>query len=769
MGALADAAATKPDASWIEISTDTTTWQRFTLAPITVGRDAGCTVVITDQRASRVQGVFRRDGRGWVYEDQLSANGSWVGGGRTQQADVGPDFVISVGDGTDAPRVRARVGQGGDRGQPTAQDGPARARPTPTLDIGRSSENHVVVDDLMVSRRHAQFVPASDTGPAHVVDLGSANGVFIDGRRVDGSADLAQGQQLRIGPVTFELADGHLRRRVPDPVILDARGVTVITPDGVRRLDAVDLQVRRGELICVVGPSGAGKSTLLGVLTGTREKAAGTITLAGLSLDEHYDDIRQQIGYVPQDDIIHHQLTPRQELRYAAELRLEPDVDPAERAELVDTVLTTVGLTAPADRPISTLSGGQRKRANVAIELITKPPVMFFDEPTSGLDPGHDKLLMQQLRVLADDGRAVVVVTHNIAYINLCDYVLVLAPGGRPAFWGPPTTALQAFERDDFADVFIGLEDGRLNLVSVAPGAEPTSSAATPPPPAVRTAHSWAQRFQVLARRYLTILAADRRNLALLLVQAPVLGLLARLIGSGAGLGLHAAGPNPTARRVLFTLVLCATWIGASNSVREVVKERPTYLRERLIDVPISAYLASKLAVLGALTLLQSAVMVVVVLAGRPGPTSITGLGAAELIGDVWLAGVAGLCLGLLISAAVTKPDKAMALLPLLLIPQFVLSGAVLPLDQSPPLQPLSWLTSSRWGFAAAASSVDLHALENAPAPHGAATATTDLLWHHTTRVWTLDCSLLLIMSAAALAGAAWLLRRSEGGSRWSS
>ena len=763
----------------IEVSVDSGQWVTISLSPATVGRLPSSSVPVTHPDVSREHGMLIWTGVVWAFQDLGSSNGSWVDGLRlTSRCPVRQETTFRLGTSAGSPVLRVRPV--GAPAKPNAiPTSGARVRAT-RLTVGRAPDNDIVIDDLMVSRHHAVIRIGADppaiTSQATLTDLRSVNGTFVDGHQVKELAELKPGQDIQIGSARLRFEDGTVRLLPVDETVLLASGVTVVTPDGVTRLRAVDLAVRRGELVAVVGPSGAGKSTLLGVLTGTRRISSGRVVLAGRSLRDSYDELRQIIGYVPQDDIVHPQLTPRQELRYAAELRMATDVSAPERERLVNTVLGQLGLTEAADRPISKLSGGQRKRTNVALELLTKPPIMFLDEPTSGLDPGHDKSLMQQLRALADDGRAVLVVTHNVAHLDVCDRVLVLAPGGHTAFLGSPGDTLSAFGARDFAEVFQALER------EVEHEWQGRTTSDLPPPsearvllPIAHTAHTWRQRFSVLERRYLAIIAADRRNLILLLGQAPLLGLLIRAIGNSSGLATGLTQPNATARRVLFTLVLCATWLGASNAIREIVKERAIYTRERLIDVPISAYLASKAVALMTLTLIQSLVLMLVALGGRPGPSraALLGSGQLELLIDVWLAGCAGVCLGLLVSAVVLKPDKAMTILPLLLVPQFVLCGGVLPLRGTPALDPASYFCSSRWGFAAAASTVDIRNLELAThqtpdppisADHVAEVRQNDSdpLWGPGAEIWLADVAVLVLMSGASLAAAGRLLARSE-------
>ncbi len=274
----------------------------------------------------------------------------------------------------------------------------------------------------------------------------------------------------------------------------------------------VSFQLPARSLLAVVGPSGAGKSTLLNALTGFRPADSGTVWYAGRDLYASYDELRRRIGYVPQEDLLHTTLSVRKALEFGAQLRFPPDVTEAERTARVDEVLAELGLTQHANTQVARLSGGQRKRTSVALELLTKPSLLYLDEPTSGLDPGLDKSVMQSLRTLADDGRTVVVVTHSVANLDVCDFVLMLAPGGYVAYFGPPSGALAYFGKTDFADVFLALEatpgpewDERFRaskLYRASAGGPPgrTGEGRAPRhPPAVRSV----EQLATLTRRYL--------------------------------------------------------------------------------------------------------------------------------------------------------------------------------------------------------------------------------------------------------------------------
>lgn len=332
---------------------------------------------------------------------------------------------------------------------------------TARVRIGRFPDNDAVLDDLLVSRHHAELHRFA--GGWRLVDLASANGTYVNGQRISQTM-VAEGDVIGIGHAMLELIGNRLATSADaGNAGFEARGLVVTTSDGRRLLDDVGFTLGSSNLLAIVGPSGAGKSTLLGALTGGKPAEAGSVCYGGRDLHTDYDELRHRIGFVPQDDILHPQLTVRRALSYAAQLRFPPDTSPAERERRIDEVLAELKLTEQAGQRISSLSGGQRKRTSIALELLTRPSLLFLDEPTSGLDPGLDREVMQTLRALADNGTTVVVVTHSVANLDQCHQLLVLAPGGQLAYYGSPAQALDYFGQADYADLFDLLRAGTTN------------------------------------------------------------------------------------------------------------------------------------------------------------------------------------------------------------------------------------------------------------------------------------------------------------------
>ncbi|HEX6683337.1 MAG TPA: ATP-binding cassette domain-containing protein [Candidatus Limnocylindrales bacterium] len=323
--------------------------------------------------------------------------------------------------------------------------------------IGRDPRNNVVLTDLQISRFHAEIRRVGDT--FQVVDLGSRNGTYLNGRQVAKPMVVHAGDVVSVGRHEL-LFDGHALHDHVDtgPASLLADDLTVRIGNKVL-LDDVSFALSEGSLLAVIGPSGCGKSTLIKALTGLRPATQGRIWYGGRDLYADYASLRYRLGMVPQDDVLHKQLKVRTALRYAAALRFADDVPRKVRWAKVNEVMQTMRLTERAKQRIDLLSGGQRKRASVAMELLTEPSLFCLDEPTSGLDPALDKEVMTELRELADKGKTVIVVTHSVLHLDRCDRVLVMCIGGTMGYFGPPDQLLGFFDADDYAEVFQKISD----------------------------------------------------------------------------------------------------------------------------------------------------------------------------------------------------------------------------------------------------------------------------------------------------------------------
>lgn len=423
------------------------------------------------------------------------------------------------------------------------------------IKIGRANDNDIVIPEVLASRHHATLIPTSHGTEIH--DNRSINGTFVNGSRVD-SAVLHEGDVVTIGNIDLLFAGGTLARRHESATAtptggLDVRGVTWTIENNKVLLDDISLGAQPGTLTAVIGPSGAGKSTFARLVAGYTHPTRGTVSFEGHNVHAEYASLRSRIGMVPQDDVVHGQLTVQQALMYAAELRLPPDTTKDDRAQVVARVLEELEMTQHLHTRVDKLSGGQRKRASVALELLTGPSLLILDEPTSGLDPALDRQVMTMLRQLADAGRVVLVVTHSLTYLDVCDQVLLLAPGGKTAFSGPPSQIGLAMGTTNWADIFSTVAndpDGAKARYLARTGPPP------PPPPAQRPADlgdpshtSLFRQFSTIARRQVRLIFSDRGYFIFLALLPFIMGRCpCRCPATSASASPTRWGPRPMSR-----------------------------------------------------------------------------------------------------------------------------------------------------------------------------------------------------------------------------
>ncbi|GGL44553.1 FHA domain-containing protein [Nocardia jinanensis] len=639
-----------------------------------------------------------------------------------------------------------------------ATEGPiARADRIPPggLAIGRTSDNQIVVNDPLASRKHARLVAGAEG--LTLEDLGSANGTFVNGVRQQRTA-LRERDIITIGNIDFEVQQGTLvhRQRPVAEQGLAVHGVGFTVEGNKQLLVDVNMQAARGTLTALIGPSGAGKSTLSRLIAGSTQPSGGAVSFEGRDLHAEYEALRSRIGMVPQDDVLHRQLTVRQALGFAAELRLPPDSSKADRQQVIDGVLRELSLTEHADTRVDRLSGGQRKRASVALELLTGPSLLILDEPTSGLDPALDRQVMVMLRELADAGRVVIVVTHSVACLDMCDQVVLLAPGGKTAYAGNPAGVEAALGTSDWAKIFADVAanpDAAFAHYRSRQAALPP-----PPPPAARQSGggsppqsgAWKQ-FSTLARRQLRLILADRGYLVFLVVLPFVLGGLSLVVP-----GQYGFSPPPLTQtddgsfvrigssepqQLLVVLILGACFMGSTLTVRDLVGERTIFLRERAVGLRSGAYLTAKIVVFSVAALLQSGVMIGFVLLGkkRPEEGSVLAIGGAELYLDIAATAVACVVFGLLLSSLAKSSEQVMPLLVVAIMGLLVMAGGLIPVTDRVVLEQVSWLFPSRWGYAAGASTVDIRSLF--------VQSQQDGFWEHTRSAWFLDIGLVVAIT----------------------
>lgn len=783
----------------LEVSTNIDTEKRsypLNRQVLTIGRDPASDIFINRPTVSGLHAQIVREGNSFVFIHPHPSRGKTLNGiiykGRTiagtepfrKTLTRGDVFRISDEHGT---LVTLTYNDGTGATQEQVPEIRPIALGAPVITLGRAPDNTVVLNHPQVSAHHARLEQVA--GGYRILDSGSTNHVYVNGQRATQQV-LLPGDEVHIGPFKLTYTGTQLTQQdESEGVRIDAVHLRKQGNKGIVLLSDISLVVPPRKFVALVGGSGAGKSTLMDALNGLRPAQQGVVFYNGKDYYRHLAAFSTQLGYVPQDDIIHRDLTVEHALYYAARLRLPGDFTEKQIRERIDAVLEDVEMKGRRNLLVSKLSGGQRKRVSIALELLANPSVFFLDEPTSGLDPGLDRKMMLLLRKLADKGHTIVLVTHATNNINACDYVCFLTQGGRLAYYGPPDDAKTYFGKTDFAEIYSALEPTEENpdipaqaeaRFKQSPEYQRYVNGPLSQGPASRVnaqTHTEAlklpsrgnpgRQFRILVARYLELIKNDRVNLAILLLQAPIIGLILFFLANAGTFAttsiatcphradiVNNAGPvllscqnelqqlnalstpegqafkaqrfpgksdeqivkdsivigsGGNAQKMLFIMAFAAVMFGCLNGAREIVKEIPIYRRERTVNLGIAPYMFSKIVVLGVLCLLQSLVLELFVAVKTPFVYSIILPPFLEIYITMALTSLAGLLIGLTISAIVPNSDRSMSIVPIVLIPQVIFSGVLFSLDKPQFLQVLGAFFPARWAMAAMGSTVGLH------------------------------------------------------------
>ena len=726
---------------------------------LTIGRSPDNDLILSNAHISSHHGYLEYRDRRWRYFDLDSTNGSAVNGQQIESAVLKDGDILQLGIKARSPVLIAFQEQNPEQlsadvfGSVLVGSTSLDLRAAPLL-IGRDQRCGLFLDSPVVSRQHARLEQTSQ-GPM-LVDTNSVNGTFVNGERITRPVVLRPGDVVQIGPFTLTYGpEGLQQYSSADGMRIDGIGLIREVGSGSTRkriLQDIDISIRPREFVSLVGTSGAGKSTLMMALNGFT-RADGHVLVNGDDLYEHFDLYRSMVGYVPQDDIIHRDLTVENALRYAAQLRLPPDTSEEEIKARIDKVLEQVEMIGQRGQVVNSLSGGQRKRVSIAVELLAEPSLFFLDEPTSGLDPGLEKKMMQTLRRLADDGRTIVLVTHATANIVECDHVCFLSQG-RMVYFGPPQDALPFFgvTTGDFADIYTQLDDpdpqiarqkaaeweqrfkgsnyyqrfvsGRQQELPAGPSKDGAGAQSSGP------RVSSLRQFTVLTRRYLELVLRDKLLLTVLMAVMPIIGALLLMISGNNWLvgnalpeidsqlaaELATEGKNATyaivgdSQTLLFIMALASVLLGLFASVYEIVKERSIYRRERMVNLRILPYICSKVVVLGAFALIQCLLLMAVVAIRVDMPREGLLLPApVEMYVTLVLGTLAAILLGLLVSAVVPNSNTVIYLVFLVLFVQMIFAGVIF--DLPGVANNFSSLTLTRWTMEALGTTADMDTL----------------------------------------------------------
>lgn len=737
-------------------------WQSVQLydGEYVIGREPSCDIQIKSMSVSRQHARIKVDGDQFWVTDLDSSNGVVLEGEKIDSGEphpVSPEsvfviakmpFLVSKQAQTDTHTKAQLSGFATqvvsapvlDMYQSLSQVQPAMTQASRVADIdfldlsgkerisiGRAADNDVQFDHPAVSRYHAVIKRMGKR--FQIRDTQSANGVYVNGKLIDEQSWLNQGDYVKIGPFDFVFSGTGIRVDEMQGYTIRAKGLNKWVAEDINLLENISLEIGANEFVAIVGMSGAGKTTFLDAINGYRPATDGEVFINEISLYDNYSMFRDDIGYVPQRDIVHMQLTPWMALDYAGRLRFPPDTSTEERHEAVERTLRELGLWERKDVTISRLSGGQLKRVSIGVELLTRPRLLFLDEPTSGLDPGTEFEMMKLMRGLADQGRTVMVVTHTTKNVMLCDKVVILGTGGYLVFYGAPEDALEYFDayrtpREkleksmEFDEIYRLLEDPERGIPaewadryqeseyspqekeeevpvhsSAGMSLSQMSAAAAPSSKQAKKISSLRQ-LAILSARNTKILLQDKVSLGLMLALAPILGLMNTVWGRN--IYDPVEGNIEFAMGLWFMCAVVAMLVGAMSSVREIVKEADIYKRERAVGLKILPYVFSKLWLGLIMAIYQGGVILLIALLFVDVPVSGQEV-YLEFFITIFLGVLTGYLVGLVISSAVPNQNAALIALIAVVVPQLIFGGLLIPLEKIPFGREISHAVFSRW------------------------------------------------------------------------
>ena len=556
--------------------------------------------------------------------------------------------------------------------------------------VGRDSSCDLRINDTRISRKHASIKKLSDD-KFLIKDLGSLNGVYVNGSKISGTKTISKNDNIFISKYLLKI-DGKAKD-LSDELAISAIGIEKIYPNqkkGKKALHKMDISVPSRSLLAIMGPSGCGKSTLLKSLNGESPPTKGRVLIFNQDLITNYEYLKTQIGYVPQDDIVHKQLTVEQSLFFAAKLRIA-NISKADIKVKIDQILSELNISHIKKNLISDISGGQRKRVSIAIELLTDPMLLFLDEPTSPLDPQTIEDFLNILKKLSENGTTVIMVTHKPEDLDYMDEVIFMADnnGGKIVYYGDSTQYKDYFNVNNAVSVFSQIS-GNNSKKWVEKYSNPRPLSTTQDREKVlinKSNQSPIEQFFWLTYRYFKIKTNDKVNTSIMLLQAPIIALLACLVFKEVSLS------------VLFIMAVSAVWFGSTNAAREIVGELPIYKRERMYNLKLIPYIFSKITVLSFFSIIQSFVFIYI-LYFYYGDSDFDIFFNNPFSSFIWMSflTISSTFLGLLLSAIFDTSEKVLAVVPIVLIPQIMLAGLVAKIG-SKTVEFVSYMTFTRWGI----------------------------------------------------------------------
>ncbi|HSI70851.1 MAG TPA: FHA domain-containing protein [Gillisia sp.] len=668
-----------------------------------IGRKGhGADIEINDSSASRKHGIIQKQNGKIYIRDTGSLNGIYINDNKIE-----PQALVEINNSDNIHITSENFTiYSGDNSNIEESNGVASKEKTPipsskfkhaikdkgVLSIGRLSVNDIPIDDPTVSRRHAKIT--YENNQYFIEDLGSKNKTYLNGNEVRRKTKLEDSDIVTISFYTINLLEGFKDLKKQKNSI-SAITIEKVYPNGKVGLQPLSLNIKTSSFIALMGPSGCGKSTLLKCLNGENPATSGEVYIHGLSLNKNFNLIKKKIGYVPQDDIIHKELTVYKTLYYAAKLRLPDDTTDEEINKRIKKVIKDLNLEQDKkknilDIQVGDLSGGQRKRISIAVELLTEPTILFLDEPTSPLDPETIENFLKSLRSLTKEGTTIIMVTHKPEDLNYVDEVVFLGVQGHLTYKGSSSQLVSSFEVNNIVEVYSRMSNPQEVAHFYKKPATGSNLAPTPVEMNKDKPDSFFRQLYWMAVRYFRIKLADKQNLLLLLAQPIIIAGLVCLVFNQFRIG------------VLFLMTISAIWFGVSNAAKEIVGELNVYKRERMFNLKINAYILSKCIVLSIIALIQTLIFVSIIYLNF----KIDPVPAFE---DVYLKSFlpavifmfyisfSATLMGLFLSAYFTSTEKVMTVVPITLMPQILLAGVMTKID-SVLVEILSFFTLGRWG-----------------------------------------------------------------------
>jgi ABC-type multidrug transport system ATPase subunit/pSer/pThr/pTyr-binding forkhead associated (FHA) protein/ABC-type multidrug transport system permease subunit len=664
----------------------------------TIGRNDENTIVIPLAQVSKQHAIIEWTDSNELYiKDLNSTNGTFVNG-----VQIGANIPVKINE-TDsisfvnAELIRIKITDESTLVEPIPE--PSISKPKSEQNsnslselfnkksqivIGRIEDCDYVISNPSISRRHA-MVEKIGPNSYKITDLNSLNGTYVNGRRITGSETISNADQILIGRFLIYI-EGTIKDLSKEAAIKAERIIKKYS-SGYVGLHETSIEIPAKSLLAVMGPSGCGKSTLLKALNGDSPASSGRVTICGLELNENYDYIKTHIGYVPQDDIVHRELSVYKSLYYAAKLRLIHATE-EEIEQKIQEVLEALNITHIKDNLVSGISGGQRKRVSIAVEILTDPLILFLDEPTSPLDPQTIEEFLSCAKRLAEKGTTIIMVTHKPEDLVYMDSVIFMAEGGHLVYYGDTTTYLAHFKQDRLTQVYAELvKDKAGPWIELYKKQNPNDDTQHLPPQKIKKTEriNYFSQFWWLTMRYFNIKLNDKLNTLLMVGQAPIIALLIVMIF------------NRIELSVLFLMAISAIWFGANNAAREIVGEASVYKRERMYNQSILAYIFSKITVLGTFAFLQCIIFVSVLYFAYSGGEKVAFNNPLYAVIWMFILSLTSTLMGLLLSALANSTEKVMTLIPISLIPQILLAG-VLSKITTPFGELLSYIVIARWG-----------------------------------------------------------------------